>query len=132
MATVNVPIEENVHIELKETQTPIVYEQEQPNVEVQISESPSVVVETLQPKITIILSANESVAAIDATAAAKEARNAADQAIKGAMLATEQAAYAKEMGDLVKEFIGGNSFHEITEEEANKIMDEIDNEDGNN
>ena len=132
MATVNVPIEENVHIELKETQTPIVYEQEQPNVEVQISESPSVVVETLQPKITIILSDDEAQAAIDATAAAKEARNAADQAIKGAMLATEQAAYAKEMGDLVKEFIGGNSFHEITEEEANKIMDEIDNEDGNN
>lgn len=127
MATVNVPIEENVHIELKETQTPIVYEQEQPNVEVQISESPSVVVETLQPKLTIILTDDESQAAIDATAAAKEARKAADQAIKGAALATEQAAYAKEMGDLVKEFIGGNSFHEITEEEANQIMDEIDN-----
>lgn len=131
MATVNVPIEENVHIELKETQTPIVYEQEQPNVEVKISESPSVVVETLQQKLTIILTDDESQAAIDATAAAREARKAADQAIKGAALATEQAAYAKEMGDLVKEFIGGNSFHEITEEEANQIMDEIDN-DGNN
>ena len=132
MATVNVPIEENVHIELKESQTPVVYEQEQPNVEVQISESPSVVVETLQPKITIILSDDEAQAAIDANAAAKEARKAADDAREGAALATEQAAYAKEMGDLVKEMIGGNSFHEITEEEANKIMDEIDNEDGNN
>lgn len=130
MATVNVPIKETIHIELKESQTPVVYEQEQPNVEVQISESPSAVVETLQPKITIILTDDEAQAAIDATAAAKEARNAADQAIKGAALAAEQAAYAKEMGDLVKEFIGGNSFHEITEEEANQIMDEIDN-DGN-
>ena len=127
MATVNVPIEENVHIELKESQTPVVYEQEQPNVEVQISESPSVVVETLQPKLTIILTDDESQAAIDATAAAKEARKAADEAREGAALAIEQAAYAKEMGDLVKEFIGGNSFHEITEEEANQIMDEIDN-----
>ena len=132
MATVNVPIEENVHIELKESQTPVVYEQEQPNVEVQISESPSVVVETLRPKITIILSDDEAQAAIDANAAAKEARKAADDAREGAALATEQAAYAKEMGDLVKEMIGGNSFHEITEDEANKIMDEIDNEDGNN
>lgn len=132
MATVNVPIEENVHIELKETQTPVVYEQEQPNVEVQISESPSVVVETLQPKITIILSDDEAQAAIDATAAAKEARKAADDAREGAALAIEQASYAKEMGDLVKEFIGGNAFHEITEKEANQIMDEIDNEDGNN
>lgn len=132
MATVNVPIEETVHIELKEAQTPVVYEQEQPNVEVQISEYPSVVVETLQPKITIILSDDEAQAAIDANAAAKEARKAADDAREGAALAIEQAAYAKEMGDLVKEFIGGNAFHEITEEEANKIMDEIDNEDGNN
>ena len=131
MATVNVPIEENVHIELKEAQTPVVYEQEQPNVEVQISESPSVVVETSQQKIAIILSDDEAQAAIDANAAAKEARKAADDAREGAALAIEQAAYAKEMGDLVKEFIGGNSFHEITEDEANQIMDEIDNEDGN-
>ena len=127
MATVNVPIEENVHIELKETQTPVVYEQEQPNVEVQISESPSVVVETLQPKITIILSDDEAQAAIDANAAAKEARRAADEARKGAALATEQAAYAKEMGDLVKEFIGGNAFHEITEEEARQLIEEVNN-----
>ena len=131
MATVNVPIEETVHIELKEAQTPVVYEQEQPNVEVQISESPSVIVETLQPKITIILSDDESQAAIDAEAAAKEAREAAYDARDSAALATEQAAYAKEMGDLAKEIIGGNVHHEITEEEANKLMDEIDNEDGN-
>ena len=131
MATVNVPIEENVHIELKESQTPVVYEQEQPNVEVQISESPSVVVETLQPKITIILSDDEAPAAIDAEAAAKEARDAAADAISSAALATEQAAYAKEMGDLAKEIIDGNVHHEITEEEANKLMDEIDNENGN-
>ena len=132
MATVNVPIEDKVHIELKESQTPVVYEQERPNVEVQISESIPVVVETSQQKIAIILSDNESIAAIDANAAAKDARKAADEAREGAALAIEQAAYAKEMGDLVKEFIGGNAFHEITEEEANKIMDEIDNEDGNN
>ena len=132
MATVDVPIKENVHIELKETQTPVVYEQEQPNVDVQISESPPVVVETSQPKVAIILSDNESVAAIDATAAAKEARKAADDAREGAAFATEQAAYAKEMGDLVKEIIDGHVLHEITEEEANQIMDEIDNEDGTN
>ena len=131
MATVNVPIEENVHIELKETQTPVVYEQEQPNVEVQISEYPSVVVETLQPKLTIILTDDESQAAIDAEAAAKEARDAAYDARDSASLATKQAAYAKEMGDLAKEIIDGNVHHEITEEEANKLMDEIDNEDGN-
>ena len=131
MATVNVPIKENVHIELKESQSPVVYEQEQQNVEVQISESPSVVVETLQPKITIILTDDESQAAIDADAAAKEARDAADYARDGAAFATEQAAYAKEMGDLAKEIIDGNIHHEITEEEANKLMDEIDNEDGN-
>ena len=132
MATVNVPIEENVHIELKESQTPVVYEQEQPNLEVQISGSPSVVGETLRPEISIVLGDEGAQAAIDANAAAKEARKAADDAREGAALATEQAAYAKEMGDLVKEMIGGNSFHEITEDEANKIMDEIDNEDGNN
>ena len=131
MATVNVPIEENVHIELKEVQTPVVYEQEQPNVEVQISESPSVVVETLQPKITIVLSDDEAQAAIDAEAAAKEARKAADEARVSAVVATEQAAYAKEMGDLAKAIIDGNVHHEITEEEANKLMDEIDYEDGN-
>ena len=127
MATVNVPINETVHIELKEEQSPIVYEQEQPNVEVQISESPSVVVETLKPKITIILSDDESQAAIDAEAAAKEARDAAYDARDSASLATKQAAYAKEMGDLAKEIIDGNVHHEITEEEANKLMDEIDN-----
>lgn len=131
MATVNVPINETVHIELKEEQSPIVYEQEQPNVEVQISESPSVVVETLKPKITIILSDDESQAAIDAEAATKEARDAAYDARDSASLATKQAAYAKEMGDLAKEIIDGNVHHEITEEEANKLMDEIDNEDGN-
>lgn len=131
MATVDVPIKETVHIELKESQSPVVYEQEQPNVEVQISESPSVVVETLQPKITIVLSDDEAQAAIDAEAAAKEARKAADDAREGAALAIEQAAYAKEMGDLAKEIIDGNVHHEITEEEANKLMDEIDNEDGN-
>ena len=131
MATVDVPIKETVHIELKESQSPVVYEQEQPNVEVQISESPSVVVETLQPKITIVLSDDEAQAAIDAEAAAKEARKAADEAREGAELAIEQAAYAKEMGDLAKEIIDGNVHHEITEEEANQIMDEIDNEDGN-
>ena len=131
MATVNVPIKENVHIELKEIQSPVVYEQEQPNVEVQISESPSVAVETLQPKLTIILTDDESQAAIDANAAAKEARDAADDARDGAELAIKQAAYAKEMGDLAKEIIDGNVHHEITEEEANKLMDEIDNEDGN-
>lgn len=131
MATVNVPIKENVHIELKETQSPIVYEQEQPNVEVQIFESPSVVVETLQPKLTIILTDDESQAAIDASSAAKEARKAADEAREGAALAIKQAAYAKEMGDLAKEIVDGNVHQEITEEEANKLMDEIDNEDGN-
>lgn len=132
MATVNVPIEETVHIELKESQTPVVYEQEQPNVEVQISESPPLIVETSQQKIAIILSDNESVASVDATAAAKEARKAADEAREGAALATEQAAYAKEIGDLVKEIIDGHVLHEITEEEANILMDEIDNEDGTN
>ena len=131
MATVDVPIKETVHIELKEAQTPVVYEQEQPNVEVQISESPSVVVETLQPKITIILSDDEAQAAIDANAAAKEARDAAYDARDSAALASEQAAYAKEMGDLAKGIIDGNVHHEITEEEANKLMDEIDNENGN-
>ena len=131
MATVNVPIEENVHIELKEVQTPVVYEQEQPNVEVQISESPSVVVETLRPKITIILSDDEAQAAIDANAAAKEARKAAEEARVGAALAIEQAAYAKEMSDLAKEVLDGRVLHEITEEEANQIMDEIDNDENN-
>ena len=131
MATVDVPIKETVHIELKESQSPVVYEQEQPNVEVQISESPSVVVETLQPKITIVLSDDEAQAAIDAEAAAKEARKAADEARVSAVVATEQAAYAKEMGDLAKAIIDGNVHHEITEEEANKLMDEIDYEDGN-
>lgn len=133
MATINVNKEGGVQIRIKESKTPIVHEQERQKVEVQVNElPPKVIVKTKPQKVAVVIDANESVAAIDATAAAKEARNAANQAIKGAALATEQAAYAKEMGDLVKEFIGGNAFNEITEEEANKIMDEIDNEDGNN
>lgn len=133
MAAINVNKEGGVQIRIKKSETPIVHEQERQKVEVQVNElPPKVIVKTKPQKVAVVIDANESVAAIDATAAAKEARNAADQAIKGAMLATEQAAYAKEMGDLVKEFIGGNSFHEITVEEANQIMDEIDNEDGNN
>ena len=133
MAIINVNKEGGVQIKIKKSETPIVHEQERQKVEVQVNElPPKVIVKTKPQKIAVVIDDNESVAAIDATAAAKEARKAADDAREGAALAIEQASYAKEMGDLVKEFIGGKSFHEITEEEANKIMDEIDNEDGNN
>lgn len=132
MAIININKECGVQIKIKKSETPITQEQERQKVEVQVNElPPKVIVKTKPQKIAVVIDDNESVAAIDATAAAKEARDAAGDAIKGAELAIEQAAYAKEMGDLAKEIIDGNVHHEITEEEANKLMDEIDNEDGN-
>ena len=132
MATINVNKEGGVQIKIKKSETPIVHEQERQKVEVQVNElPPKVIVKTKPQKVAVVIDDNESVAAVDANAAAKEARNAADDARVSAVLATEQAAYAKEMGDLAKEIIDGNVHHEITEEEANKLMDEIDNEDGN-
>ena len=111
---------------------PAVCDVEHAKVDVHISDGdPEVIVEKQKPKITIIFEDSETPAAIDAEAAAKEARKAADEARVSAELAVEQAAYAKEMSDLAKEVLDGRVLHEITEEEANQIMDEIDN-DGNN
>lgn len=111
---------------------PAVCEVEHEKVDVHISDvEPEVIVEKQKPKITIIFEDSDTPAAIDAEAAAKEARKAADEARVSAAFAVEQAAYAKEMSDLAKEVLDGRVLHEITEEEANQIMDEIDN-DGNN
>ncbi len=121
---------EQAVIEIHEA--PNVCDVQHAEVEVHISDGdPDVIVEKQKPKITIIFEDSETPAAIDAEAAAKEARKAADEARISASLAVEQAAYAKEMSDLAKEVLDGRVLHEITEEEANKIMDEIDN-DGNN
>ena len=112
--------------------SPSVCDVEHAKVEVHISDGyPEVIVEKQKPKITIIFEDSDTPAAIDAEAAAKEARKAADEARVSAALAVDQAAYAKEMSDLAKEVLDGRVLHEINEEEANQIMDEIDN-DGNN
>lgn len=122
---------EQAVIEIHEA--PSVCDVEHAEVEVHIIDGePEVIVEKPKPKCTIIFEDSETPAAINAEAAAKEARKAANEARVSAALAVEQAAYAKEMSDLAKEVLDGRVLHEITEEEANQIMDEIDNEDGNN
>ena len=121
---------EKTVIEIHEA--PSVCDMEHAEVNVHISDGePDVIIEKPKPKCTIIFDDSETPAAIDAEAAAKEARKAADEARVSAAVAVEQAAYAKEMSDLAKEVLDGRVLHEITEEEANQIMDEIDN-DGNN